>query len=191
MSDKPKFPNAVGTAVAGHLLDYLRPATDRIIVAGSLRRGKIMVGDVELLYIPKTEVRPDPQDMFATVTVNLVDEVIASLEKDGVLERRKNVSGWEAGFGIKNKLMSHKKTGIPVDLFSTTEEAWFNYLVCRTGPADSNTRICVAAQRKGWKWNPYGSGFTNNRSGEMRVMESEEAVFKFVGLPYLPPEKRR
>lgn len=189
MSDKPKFPRAVAMEVAAELCKALTPVTERIIVAGSLRRLKESVGDVEVLYIPKTEVQPDPQDMFAKVTVNLVDVVIASLEKTGVLERRKNAIGSEM-FGPKNKLMRHKATGMPVDMFSTTEENWFNYLVCRTGPADSNTRICVAAQRKGHKWNPYGSGFTHNRSGETKVMESEEAVFKFAGLPYLPPEKR-
>jgi len=189
MSDKPKFPRDVALSVVDELC-WLAAATTRIIVAGSLRRLKAYVGDIEIVYIPKTEVRPDPQDMFASITVNLIDEQIAHLEKDGVLERRKNVSGSEM-FGPKNKLMRHKATGIPVDLFSTTEDAWFNYLVCRTGPADSNTRICVAAQRKGWKWNPYGNGFTNNRTGETVAMDSEEAVFKFVGLPYLPPEKRR
>ena len=36
-------------------------------------------------------------------------------------------------------------SGIPVDFFATTEEAWFNYLVCRTGPAELNTRIASAA----------------------------------------------
>ena len=190
MSDKPKFPAATAMAVADSLVHFLRPFSDRIIVAGSLRRLKAYVGDVEILYIPKFEERKHPEDMFIMRFENLVDEQIAELEKTGVLERRKNVNGSEM-FGPKNKLMRHIATGIPVDLFATTADAWFNYLTCRTGPADSNTRICVAAQRKGWKWNPYGNGFTNNRTGETKVMESEEAVFKFVGLPYLPPEKRR
>lgn len=189
MSDKPKFPNAVAMKVAKELCDSFKPVAERIIVAGSLRRRKPMVGDVEILYIPKTEVRPDPQDMFSTVVVNLVDEQISHLEKDGVLERRKNVNGSEM-FGPKNKLMSHRATGMPVDLFQTTADNWHNYLVCRTGPKESNTRICTAAQRMGWKWNPYGNGFTKGVDGMQLAMESEEAVFKFVGLPYLSPEKR-
>ncbi|MGN6643580.1 MAG: hypothetical protein ACTHKU_11340, partial [Verrucomicrobiota bacterium] len=86
-------------------------------------------------------------------------------------------------------LMRHKETGLPVDLFAATPENWFNYLVCRTGPADSNTRICMAAQARGWKWNPYGVGFS--RGDEIQAVASEEEVFAFVGLPFEKPEGRR
>jgi DNA polymerase/3'-5' exonuclease PolX len=126
--------------------------------------------------------------MFAIITVNLADETIAALEKSGTLERRKNVNGSEM-YGPKNKLMRHRASGMPVDLFAATPENWWNYLVCRTGPADSNRRICMAAQDRGWEWNPYGAGFS--RDSETRAMESEAEVFAFVGLPYAQPEDRR
>lgn len=188
VDEKPRFSNAVGMKVAAELCAALKPVCERLIVAGSLRRRKPTVGDVEILYIGKTEVRQDPADMFASITVNLADEAIAALEKSGVLERRKNVNGSEM-YGPKNKLMRHRASGLPVDLFAATAENWWNYLVCRTGPADSNTRICMAAQDRGWKWNPYGAGFS--RDGEIRAMESEAEVFAFVGLPYAQPEERR
>lgn len=185
---KRRFPNATGMRVAAGLCAALKPVCERLVVAGSLRRRKFTVGDVEILYIGMTEVRDNPADMFEMITVNLADEAIAELEKCGVLERRRNVNG--AGmYGPKNKLMRHRATGMPVDLFAATEENWWNYLVCRTGPAESNTRICMAAQARGWKWNPYGAGFS--RDGEIRAMESEEDVFAFVGLPYARPEDRR
>ena len=174
--------------VAAELCAALKPVCAKIIVAGSLRRRKATVGDVEILYIGKTEVRQDPADMFARITVNLADEAIAALEKSGVLERRKNKNGSEM-YGAKNKLMRHHATSLPVDLFAATSENWWNYLVCRTGPADSNTRICMAAQDRGWKWNPYGAGFS--RGDEVRAMESEADVFAFVGLPYEQPEARK
>ena len=173
-TDKPRFQNQIGMKVAAELCAALKPVCDKIIVAGSLRRRKATVGDVEILYIGKTEVRQDPADMFARITVNLADEAIAALEKSGVLERRKNKNGSEM-YGRKNKLMRHRATSLPVDLFAATQENWWNYLVCRTGPADSNTRICMAAQVRGWKWNPYGAGFS--RGDEVRAMESESAVF--------------
>jgi DNA polymerase (family 10) len=187
MNEKPRFARAVGMQVAAELCAALKPVCERLIVAGSLRRRRATVGDVEILYISKTEVRPDPQDMFARLTVNLADEAIAALEKSGVLERRRNVNGSEM-YGPKNKLMRHRATGLPVDLFAATPDNWFNYLVCRTGPADSNTRICLAAQARGWKWNPYGAGFA--RGDETRAMHSEAEVFAFVGLPYVPPKDR-
>lgn len=188
VGEKPRFPNAVGMKVSAELCAALKPVCDRLIVAGSLRRLKPTVGDVEILYIGKTKVRQDPGDMFSNITVNLADETISALEKAGVLERRKNVNGSQM-YGPKNKLMRHRASGLPVDLFAATPENWWNYLVCRTGPADSNKRICMAAQERGWKWNPYGAGFS--RAGEIRTMESEAEVFAFVGLPYLQPEDRR
>lgn len=190
-TDKPRFPNQIGMKVAAELCAALKPVCERIIVAGSLRRRKPTVGDVEILYIGKTEVRQDPADMFANITINLADEAISALENSGVLERRKNVNGSEM-YGPKNKLMRHRATSLPVDLFAATAENWWNYLVCRTGPGESNIAVASAAQAKGWKWNPYGSGFSRQigLTTEQHVVTSEREVFEFVGLPYLEPEKR-
>lgn len=190
---KPRFPNALGMQVASQLCYELRLATDRLVVAGSLRRRKATIGDIEILFIPKYEMRKDPTDMFDDINVNLADEVIARLEESGVLERRKNSIGSEM-FGPENKLMRHCDTGLLVELFSATPATWYNRLVCRTGPAESNTRIAKAAIRMGWHWNPYGPGFSKGGvlGGERQIhaVSSEEEVFKFVGLPYLKPEQR-
>lgn len=184
---KPRFPHATGMKVAAEICRALKPACERLIVAGSLRRHKPRIGDLEILYIAKTELRRDPFDMFGTITVDLAEETIATLEKSGILERRQNVKGSES-YGPKNKLMRHCATGLPVDLFAATPLNWWNYLVCRTGPAESNMLICLAARARGWKWNPYGAGFSHE--GEIRPMTSEAEVFEFVGLPYLKPESR-
>lgn len=187
---KAKFDWAIAADVARELCVALKPVTDRLVVAGSLRRRKALVGDVEIVYVAKTAERV--KDMFDKETVNLADEAIAQLELAGVLERRKNVLGSEM-YGAKNKLMRHRASGVPVDLFAATEANWFNYLVCRTGPAESNTRICMAAQGRGWKWNFYGCGFTKvggSDAGAVRSMNSEREVFEFVGLPFLVPQER-
>ena len=184
---KTRFPYAVGLEVAAELCRSLKASCERLIVAGSMRRRKPDVGDVEILYIGRKETRPDPTDMFAQVEVDLADEVVAALIKNGVLEPRPNVRGSNT-YGPKIKLVRHRGSGMPVDLFKATEANWWNYLVCRTGPAESNTRICMAAQERGWKWNPFGPGFT--KAGEVRPMGSEREVFEFVGLPFVAPEQR-
>jgi DNA polymerase/3'-5' exonuclease PolX len=86
--------------------------------------------------------------------------------------------------------MRHVASGIPVDLFAATEENWFNYLVCRTGPAELNQRIAGEAKRIGWKWHPYGLGFTALDNGQESRVECEQDVFDFVGIPYAEPEDR-
>ncbi len=189
MDEKRKWPHAEAFAAATELVAALGDHVLRIEIAGSLRRQKPQVGDIELLMIPKVIELPDPESVFGeVVATNMTDARIKRLEATGVLARRKNVKGSEM-FGEKNKLMVHVATGIPVDLFATTEASWFNYLVCRTGPLESNVAICNAAIGKGWKWEPYSPGF--KRIGYTEPMHSERQVFEFVGLPYHEPQFRK
>ena len=182
---KVKYPRAAALAVAKELCDLQR-ICDRLICAGSLRRRKLTVGDVEILYIPKFATEPD--GLFDQKKVNLVDVALEEMIKSGIIAQRRNVNG-SAMWGEKNKLAVHVATGIPVDFFATTEASWYNYLVCRTGSADNNLLIASAAQAKGWKWNPYGVGFTSD-SGQVVEVKSERDVFEFVGLPYREPWER-
>lgn len=190
MSDKQKYPRDLALAATREILAHL--VTERVIVAGSLRRRKKEVGDIEILYIPKKDYQHDVEasDLFqprARVR-NLTDHSIVEMIKAGTIRPRENVLG-RTTWGDKNKLAVHVASGIPVDLFATTESAWFNYLVCRTGSAENNIRISAAAQAKGWGWHPYALGFTNERGQPVHV-RSEEDVFRLVGLPYLQPWER-
>lgn len=185
MSAKVKYPRDDALKVARELCDIQR-LCDRLICAGSLRRRKLAVGDVEILYIPKFATVPD--GLFDKKVVNLVDVALEEMLKAGILAKRKNVNG-SVMWGDKNKLAVHVASGIPVDFFAATEENWFNYLVCRTGGAENNMAIASAAQSKGWKWNPYGAGFTDDR-GQLVPVKSERDVFDLVGLPYREPWER-
>ncbi len=61
---------------------------------------------------------------------------------------------------------------------------------------NDNTEIASAAQRKGWKWNPYGVGFSKERKAlrkttiDLHCVASEREVFEFVKLPFLEPWER-
>jgi len=189
MSGEKRFSRVEATEVADDIIHRLRSSCLRICAAGSLRRGKEGVGDIEILYVPRFEDENDPGDMFRKMTVNLAD-VRIECDMAGILERRLNSLGREM-YGPLNKLMRHVASGIPVDLFSATEDNWFNYLVCRTGPADLNARIAGEAKRIGWRWHPYGSGFTALDNGQESRVECERDVFDFVGIPYMEPGERR
>lgn len=198
MSDKPKFPHAKAMAVAEKIVEALAPVCARIEIAGSLRRKKPLVGDVEIVYVPKFTEVPDARELFPgkLIRVNATDLIIAELIERGSLARRPKTDGKTFTWGEWIKLAVAVKTGVPVDLFATTQEDWWNVLVCRTGSAESNTRIAGEALRRGWQWNPSpsGGGFrreaAHDREAEFVRMHSEEEVFRFVGLDYLEPEKR-
>ena len=189
MSHEKKWECEQAIPVARHLYDRLNRVAKEICFAGSLRRQSPLVGDIELLYIPVFVEEDDPDDMFGTKEINLTDREIEAMISERVLEKRLSSSGKQI-YGSKNKLLRHMESGIPVDLFAATEECWFNMLVCRTGPSQSNIRLCTEAQKRGLKWNPYGPGFTCQSTGRVIPVESEKEVFDIVGMEFVPPEYR-
>jgi DNA polymerase/3'-5' exonuclease PolX len=185
---KVKWPLAVARKLAEETRDYLREFCTRIEIAGSVRREKPMVGDIELVYVPRFSVEQDPRELLPKqIRINQADAALESLIAQGALERRPNRLGREA-WGPEIKLARLLPSGVPIDFFSTMEKCFFNYLVCRTGSKESNMRIAMAAQDKGWKWNPFGSGFS--RGEERHAVTSEREVFEFVGLPWQEPKER-
>lgn len=199
MSTKPRFPRALALDVARSLCRLLEPACAQMTdgkpalkLCGSLRRGRDEVGDIELVYIPRVDQVPEPADLLGdtgrTVPINRVDEILDRLLAEGVLSKRPNKLGRTA-WGDDNKLAIHTHSGVPVDLFSTTAEAWWGYVVCRTGSADTNTRIATAALTKGWRWHPT-LGFFTDALGRRHRIASEQDAFHLVGLPYKEPRER-
>lgn len=190
---KIKFPRAEAIAVARELVTALKPCCepDRLMVAGSLRRRKAEVGDIEIVYIARTEPEPDPSDLFGkTIQVNQVDAWLKVCLFNEYLARRPKTNG-SFTWGEENKLGLHVPTGIPVDFFAASPANWWNLIVCRTGPADSNTSICMAAERRGWKWDPYSPGFVDRHNGALVYRaKSERDVFNAVGLSYAEPWER-
>jgi len=181
-----KWPRALARVVALELSERLSSVCERIEVAGSIRRGKRQVGDVELLIIPRCFF--DRNKEGEVVPVPETDKLIERLETEGVLGRRLNSKG-RTTVGAKNKLMVHVETAMAVDLFFTTPSCWWNALTCRTGGAETNKRLAQSAIANGRNWNVYGEGVTLS-DGKVIRAESEEHVFELCGVPYLSPDQR-
>src|SRR5262252_1758325 len=188
---KEKWDLEVGAAVGAMLTSRLclGAKEGRCQIVGSVRRRKPEVGDVEILYVPRRVMRQTRGEMFETEQDG-VNVILEGLLNSRMLEKRVNEKG-HFTWGAQIKLARHIATGIPVDLFATNEESWWNYLVCRTGPADSNTQVAAAARARGWKWEPYSSGFRRlSDPDDHHAVESEREVFDFVGMKYLEPQER-
>lgn len=193
---KTKFPRAAAIEVAREMCGILTPCCAKIIVAGSLRRRKREVSDVDIVYVPNMVTGKDPADLFGKeIQHNAVDVALDEMINRGVLERRRDADGG-ATWGAMNKLALHRASGIPVDLFAADHDNWWNLVVCRTGPMESNIRLASAAREAGWKWDPTSGGFTRpsiEKGGgyvDVKMCRSEEEVFQFMCLPFFPPEER-
>lgn len=186
---KKRWPLAEASRIAEMLVLQLRDSCERIIIAGSIRRKKANVGDCEILYIPKIADRQNPDSLLPEIEmVNLANEQIEAMLKNGCLQKRLNVRLNET-WGEKNKLAIHTMSGIPVDLFATDLECWNVALVIRTGSRESNLRLTTGAQARGATLHAYGSGITD-RYGNHIQARSEEEVFELCGQPYAQPEFR-
>ncbi len=61
MSEKTKIPWEIAMPVAEEIVERLKPCCLRIAIAGSLRRLKKQVGDIEILFVPRmTDDRGNP-----------------------------------------------------------------------------------------------------------------------------------
>lgn len=163
-------------AIAEEIMGLLDGSCERIEIAGSIRRHKWDVGDIELLCIPNFDGGADR-----------LDRRIQGLIFQGILSYRLNKLGRKV-YGPKNKLLRHVPSGIGVDIFSTTEECWPVSMVVRTGGKATNQRIAMAALERGYQFHAYGSGFSTP-DGDI-VCRSEREVFEAVGLPYREPWER-
>ena len=192
MSTGPRRTREAAMAVARELTAELKDACEpeRFRFAGSLRRLSESVGDIEMVYVPRIETRPDPEDLLGNpIPVNLVNIILDRWLKEGRMTRRVGPEGGTA-WGEKNKLAVHTASGIGLDLFATDEKCFFSLLVCRTGPKEFNTRVCVRAIELFEKWNPY-RGFEDRMTGALRFQpRSEEELFAHLGWEYLEPHKR-
>ena len=137
-TDEVRHLLAEAQLIADQLVGMLRPFCERIEIAGSIRRGKPSVKDIEIVAIPQTETVVT--DLFGTVTEarDLLHGYVAELRTAGVLSDRLDKNGRPA-FGGKYKRLVYR--GIGLDLFSVTPATWGVQLAIRTGSAEFSHRF--------------------------------------------------
>jgi len=199
--ERVRLPLATASGLALEVVKLLRPSCERIEIAGSIRRGKPDVGDIEIVAIPKFEERERRLDMFTTVTEaeDWLHLTCFGLRLDGVFSDRLDKNGRPA-FGSKFKRLLYR--GFPLDLFVTTRECWGCIYLIRTGPAEFGQQLVLKASQGGWL--PRGFFFRDGRLWKLpppydaslvdlakRIDTPEEAdVFRALGYEFVPPEQR-
>ena len=182
-----RYSLASAKEVADQLVRLLAPHCERIAVAGSIRRKRPQVKDIELLCASKVT---SAADLFgrAVTSWRFLDKKLDALVADGsVLKKRADKSG-RYSYGEHNKLLVHVPSGIPVDLFSSSTKNWGMSLVVRTGPKEFNVRMMSRFRELGMPGHAYG-GVTDQGGAEIECPD-EETVFRLLGWPGMPPERR-
>ena len=135
-------------------------AVAKITIAGSLRRMRETIGDIDILVVSKR-----PRDiMNAFTSLDGVEDIVAKGDtKSSIILK-----------------------GIDVDLRVVAETAFGAAAHYFTGSKHHNIRIRELGMKQGLKINEYGIFRGDERIGG----EDEADVFASVGLAYIPPELR-
>ncbi len=162
---RERMPLGVAVSLGEEIVRELKkvPGVRQISVAGSLRRRKETVRDIDVLVCSS-----DPASvMDRFVGLGLVGRVQAHGE---------------------TKSSIRTQQGVQVDLRVVPEESFGAALVYFTGSKEHNIKIRGMALRKGLTVNEYG---VFRIKGNRRVAgRSEEEVYRSLDLPWIPPELR-
>ncbi len=156
------------------------PGVEKAIVAGSTRRRKETIGDIDILAISK---KPSVVTNYLINMPEVAHVIVSGETKSSI------------------KLSS----GLNVDLRVVPPESYGAALNYFTGSKDHNVAIRKLAIAKGWKLNEYGlfsatsgksadsRGLNAERRGKNQRMiagKTEEEIYKALGLEYVEPEMR-
>jgi len=169
---------ATAQSIADRIIADLAPfcETGRCVVAGSVRRRKPEVGDIEVVAIPRRVTA----DLFGTVTVVMPEFARA-------VDRWPAVKGLPSGKYTQRRLPE----GINLDLFMASPDNWGLILAIRTGSARFSHEVLAC----GWVRQGYHSqdGYlchVANGLGKRVAVPEEADLFRLAGVPWTNPEDR-
>ncbi len=137
------------------------PEVEHAVVAGSVRRKKETIGDIDILAI---STKPE-KVMERFVALPFIAHVY--------------------GHG-KTKTMARLKNGLDADLRVVPKESWGAALNYFTGSKDHNIALREIAIKKGYKLNEYGL----YKGKKLIAGKTEEKLYNALGLRYIEPEMR-
>jgi DNA polymerase (family X) len=142
------------------------PGCARCAYAGSLRRMRETIGDVDILAAARSPADARPV-MAAFTALGDVAEVIASGDA---------------------KTSIRTSRGLQVDLRVVPPDSWGAAMQYFTGSQAHNVRTREIAVRKKLKLSEYG--LFDAVSGELIVSRTEDEVYRRLGMSWIPPELR-
>jgi DNA polymerase (family 10) len=161
-------------AIAEHLVEALRdhPAIVRVSAGGSLRRGKEVIHDLDLLASAPAAEAKRVMDYFTTLPG--VQRILGSGETKSSV------------------LLEH---GLQCDLRVVSDTEFPYALHHFTGSKEHNVAMRQRAISQGKKLSEWGLFDESKKSaekpdGELIVCRTEEEIFRNLGLDYVPPELR-
>jgi DNA polymerase/3'-5' exonuclease PolX len=194
-----RLPLVTASRLADEVAELLRPYCERLEIAGSIRREREDIGDIDIVCIPRfrTEVpTAAPTDLFGElvdpkaaepVQISLLDERCAELLELGMFALFFDTNGRKS-WGSDLKKGYYK--GLRLDICSATAETWAYWYTIRTGPWEFSKRLVTERRHGGFC--PQNLHFKGGRLRQRDNEEpldtpDEESLFAALGIAYLLP----
>ncbi|MEV0839999.1 PHP domain-containing protein [Actinocatenispora sera] len=191
---------ATALDLAESIVDRLAPLADRCTYAGSLRRGKETVGDIDIL----AAAADSGPLMAAFVALPEADTVLVRGETKTSIRTALHPAAAlpAAGAGTQTD-PDHTGTGgastaaaggasaaggLQIDLRVVPQEVWGAALQYFTGSREHNVRVRELAVHAGLKLSEYG--LFHAETDELIVAGTEQEVYERLGLQWIPPTLR-
>lgn len=176
MSTGKRIPLAVAEELASRIVDALGPHVERIQVAGSIRRRRKMVGDIEIVVEPVQGA-----DMFGQPGGPDVESIRRECDRFGKFVR--------GGYRMMKFTDIHGFQDVSLDLFMTHPPSqWGSILAIRTGPASFSEWCMKRLLRRGLR---HVAGHVEHQeTGELVPTPEEADFFRACGMDWVEPEER-
>lgn len=186
MSSGIRRPLREAIVQARALVGALDPYCLRIEIAGSIRRQKAEVGDVEIVLLPRTAQAPR-RGQDSLLEEPQVDSVSLAWQELDRLTAAGRLPAPSKG-GDRYRCYPASETTLQVDVFQVSDErAWGPLLAVRTGPAEWSRWAVTCLRRRGLRLQ---DGLV--WSGDVVVPCPEElAFFAACGLDWALPRDRK
>lgn len=183
MSDATRLPIERARPIAEKIAAALAPLCERIEIAGSIRRGRPTIGDIDLVALPLADVgRAGLIERCRQKCTQIKDgEQYAVFSLPGLPDFYLDL--W----------IAHRGKADAGDLFGNGARSDpCNYgvlLLARTGSAAHNIWIAQTAQAAGVHFNPH-RGIERRRGGDVIAATEERDIFRALSLDWIAPERR-
>lgn len=185
-------------SIAESVVEILRPACGQIEIAGSVRRGKPDVKDIEIVAVPNLVPPARPRPEFGKPMPVAYKTVL-----DLIVSRQCELGPFSGRWALKKNGEKYKQIylvehEIAVDLFLVTPPAmWGVQFAIRTGPADFSHWIVTRQRNGGALPNGYRvqdgavwEGAAENETDNLVGFFSEIDFLQFLGLGWIEPGER-
>lgn len=178
MSSGRRWPRGEAHLWARDLVARVHRSCHRVAIAGSLRRGALDVGDVELVCVAKVEPRP------VGVQCGLWGDDLAPTPLVwGELEQ---LLGRPAKGGDRFRQWAATDAHPPLDVFAVHPQGYGYQLALRTGPADWSRLAVIRLAQRGYK----ADGGLIYQGGKLVPCEQESDFFRLLAVQWCEPAAR-